>query len=112
MWLAPDKAQHFAACGLVSLVCFAAASRRGASRRAAFVVSLCSGLVVGVAKELLDLAGLWPTGGAFSWRDLVADAAGSVVVTLALVLRDAGVAQRRAAKRATPGSELDASDAV
>ena len=50
----------------------------------------------------LTPAQLWPTGGAPSFRDFVADVAGVVVACAAIVARAGGAARFLAASRAAP----------
>ena len=96
-WLAADKVGHLTACCLVTLLVWRLQSA-ATPRRRRLVRAAAVGFAVGVAKEVIDGAEvrltrlgvgecleeltegsavqLWPTGGAFSVRDLVADAAG------------------------------------
>lgn len=83
-WIARDKALHAGVSGLLTLsgqyVFQVKASR---SRDAALVTSLSLTAGIGLAKEWID----WRyRTGLFSWRDLVADAAGMGVATAIILL--------------------------
>ena len=134
-WFGADKAGHFAACAAVTAAAWVlqqrakaggAARGRPRSRATRLALAVAAGLVVGLAKEALDAAGvrlhmlqpccvapetasasqLWPTGGAPSFRDFVADAAGSLAA--AAVIAAQSSAPPAAAETSVAGTPLQA----
>lgn len=83
-WLAKDKAQHFAACFLVTIIGYALASNYIKLRPYRLVSGACFGVIVGVGKELGDFLQIWK--GAVSLKDLAADAVGTVIALASAVL--------------------------
>jgi len=57
-WLAPDKLQHFLACGVVSALSWRALWRARSRPRRRAALAFAAGLAVGLAKEVLDAAGV------------------------------------------------------
>ena len=138
-----DKVGHFAACATVTWAAWVLLQRASASktgpgvvrgrlpRSRALLIAVAAGLVVGVAKEALDAAGvstlparqrdknaqhsltsvalstqLWPTGGAPSFRDFVADAAGSLAAAGVIVTRSAAPPAQDHEKLSAAGDQL------
>jgi hypothetical protein len=100
-WLAPDKAQHLAGCLLLTLLLWQAQprSRRSASglgRLASLLLPASLAFLLGLAKELADDLQLLPIlRGAFSVRDLCADALGCLLAVLCLRLHQCLAARRK-----------------
>lgn len=93
------------------------------------MLAVAAGLLVGAAKEALDAAGvralsspvyrvffvsaaqrpclqLWPTGGAPSFRDFVADAAGSLAAAALIAVRTAAPGAKPLSVAGTPLQEV------
>jgi len=72
-WLAPDKPAHVFAGYFAAGATWGAADRLGADRSERRAAALASGIGAGILKEAFDR---WVQDERFSWKDLVADAAG------------------------------------
>lgn len=72
-WLGGDKAKHFFLAGFTYATSFAGARLAGLDRRPALAASAAPVVVVSIGKELRDRRAT----GRFSFKDLVADAAGA-----------------------------------
>lgn len=77
-WLGPDKALHFGFSAGLSALGYGGTALFTEDRVVRVTVGAGLGLVAGVGKELLDLAGL----GHPSWKDLAWDVAGTAVGVL------------------------------
>jgi uncharacterized protein YfiM (DUF2279 family) len=82
-WLGEDKVRHFTMSYAVVAVGFGTARAAGIERNTALASAAASAAAAGLLKEVYDRA----TGGIFSTRDLVWDAAG--IIAGVLVLRQA-----------------------
>jgi uncharacterized protein YfiM (DUF2279 family) len=76
-WIAPDKAAHVFAGFWTAGVGYAAASRLDAEAPERRAAAVAAGLTAGVAKEAFDALVQRER---FSWKDLVADAAGILLL--------------------------------
>jgi len=74
-WLATDKTLHFGVSAGIAAASYAASAAIFDARGHALLVAGGISLAAGAGKELLDLAGY----GTPSWKDFVADMAGTVV---------------------------------
>ncbi len=83
-WLGPDKALHGTVAAGLALTGYAAALPFSFDVAPRIAVGAGTSLLLGVAKELADLAG----GGQASWKDLAWDAIGCALGVLTAVLID------------------------
>uniref|UniRef100_A0A383WD71 VanZ-like domain-containing protein n=1 Tax=Tetradesmus obliquus TaxID=3088 RepID=A0A383WD71_TETOB len=82
-WLALDKLEHFLFCASIVLASYAALYRLGCNRSVSLSVAVLLSLVAAGGKELGDYLQWWP--GNLSFRDFIADLAGTAVATAAIL---------------------------
>lgn len=100
-WLGPDKALHFSVSGVAAIGGYALAIPLFDDRAPRVVLGASVALSLGIAKELIDLAGA----GDPSWRDLFWDVVGTATGVLLAWLVDL-VGGGTAEEESTPTTAL------